>query len=129
MDERSKEPRAPQVAFTEREGYLEACFPPGDSVAVALDQGRELVRRCQELKPSRLLIDFSNLKIHPSTLNRYEMGTIASQLAPNVGRAAVVAPPSLIDPEKFGVQVASNRGLPIDIFSDRAAAVAWLTGP
>ena len=43
-----------------------------------------------------------------------------------VGRVAVIAQTSLIDPQKFGVKVAQNRGLSVDIFHDPHAALRWL---
>ena len=127
MGELSQDAGPPSVTYTEREGYLEARFPATEKAPVVLALGREMVRRCQDLKPARLPVDFSALRIQPSTLERYEMGNVASQLAPSVNRVAVVAPASLIDPKKFGTQVASNRGLTVDIFPEREAAIAWLT--
>jgi hypothetical protein len=85
-----------------------------------------MIRHCQDRKPSRVLLDMSVFRMRLSTLERYELGLIGAGLAPHVKRVAVVATPELIDPQKFGTQVASNRGLTIDIFSDREAAVAWL---
>ena len=41
-------------------------------------------------------------------------------------RLVVVAPPELIDPSRFGVDVAHNRGLQGDVFTSEAEAVAWL---
>ena len=41
-------------------------------------------------------------------------------------RVALVARAELIDPNKFGVLVARNRGFNADIFATEADAVAWL---
>jgi len=54
---------------------------------------------------------------------------IGARLAPYVGRVAVLLSPEVIDPEKFGAQVARNRGLHVDNFTDRDEALAWLLGP
>jgi hypothetical protein len=39
---------------------------------------------------------------------------------------ACLANPEVIDPQKFAVKVARNRGLEVDIFSERSEAEAWL---
>jgi hypothetical protein len=66
------------------------------------------------------------LKFEPTLLDRYGMGIIGSRFAPHVERAVVVADEKFIDPGKFGTQVAQNRGLRIEIFSDPDEALRWL---
>jgi hypothetical protein len=39
---------------------------------------------------------------------------------------AIIARPEMIDPEKFGVLVARNRGTTANIFESEAQAAAWL---
>lgn len=41
---------------------------------------------------------------------------------------AMVARPEMIDPERFGVTFAANRGLVGGVFVSEAEAVAWLDG-
>ena len=41
-------------------------------------------------------------------------------------RVAVVTYPEMIDPEKFGVTVASNIGFVSDVFTSEAEALTWL---
>ena len=41
-------------------------------------------------------------------------------------RLAVVVRPEFIDPERFGVTVAVNRGLEAEVFVSEADAIAWL---
>ena len=41
-------------------------------------------------------------------------------------RLAVVARPEMIDPEKFGVIVARNRGMVSNVITSEAEATAWL---
>jgi hypothetical protein len=43
-------------------------------------------------------------------------------------RLALVARPEMIDPQKFGVTAALNRGLIADVFVSEADAVTWLDG-
>lgn len=43
-----------------------------------------------------------------------------------VVRVALVARPEMIDPKKFGVTVARNRGFISDVFASEEEAAAWL---
>lgn len=89
-------------------------------------QLEELLRICTERRPSRLLVDMTATTLGGTTLERYKNGMIGARLAPYVGRVAVLARAEAIDPEKIGVVVARNRGLTVDVFDDRLAALAWL---
>jgi len=119
----------PSPTVTEREGYLEVALEPSTSARSILHQFEEIVEICIARKPERLFVDFSAVTGKYSTLERYDMGMIGSRLVSHVGRVAVLMSPEVIDPEKFGVQVAQNRGLHVDNFTDRAEALAWLRGP
>jgi hypothetical protein len=48
--------------------------------------------------------------------------------ATGVVRFAIVVRAEMIDPKKFGMTVARNRGMVCDVFSDETEAVAWLDG-
>ena len=41
---------------------------------------------------------------------------------------ALVVRPEMIDPKRFGVTVARNRGMVTDVFASETEAVAWLDG-
>lgn len=94
-----------------------------DEVQVELDQ---LLEICKEKKPARLLLDLRPATIEIGYLKRYELGIRGARFAPYVGKVCVVGRAELIDPEKLGVQVAQNRGLQVDIFTDPDQALAWL---
>ena len=114
------------VVFAEHEGYLEAILWDTTSFSDLKVQLFEVLALCMDRKPSRLLLNMTSVNGAWSTLDRFEMGTMGGQLAPHVGRIAALAQNSLIDPQKFGVQVARNRGLTVDVFYDRERALAWL---
>ena len=116
----------PKIVFVEREGYLDAVVPTlntGERLRLSF---REILQYCSTRKPARLLIDMSAVSVQSTTLQRYDHGIIGAQLVPYVRRVAVVAQATYIDPEKIGVVVARNRGLTVDIFDSREAALAWL---
>jgi RimJ/RimL family protein N-acetyltransferase len=65
-------------------------------------------------------------------LNTFERFELGEQVAAAAGRAmsvAMVAPAHLLDPGRFGVTVASNRGVRTAAFTDEVAALDWLVGP
>ena len=39
---------------------------------------------------------------------------------------ALCVRPDFLDPKKFGILVAQNRGLAVDAFTDRQRAIDWL---
>lgn len=64
----------------------------------------------------------------PSLAERFAMVQKWVAAARGQVRIAMVARAELIDPQKFGVTVARNRGLDADIFVSEAEAVAWFDG-
>lgn len=84
-------------------------------------------RTCARRRATRVLLDVRAMTGSITLAERYEISVRAvDALAPVVKRAALVAQPELIHPDKFGVAVATRRGLPSNIFDDMDDAVAWL---
>ena len=76
------------------------------------------------------LVDIRSLRgPPPNTLERFEIGVAAADAqkihARNIQLAVVGAEP-VIDPERFGEVVSSNRGANLRVFTDMDEAVAWL---
>lgn len=86
------------------------------------------VGACLERKLSLLLVDITGIQAALTTVDRYEISSHGAHSAAGL-KVAVFAPPDLVDPKKFGVLVARNRGLKVDIFTDREKALAWLLAP
>src|SRR3954470_5627684 len=61
-----------------------------------------------------------------TTLDRYDLGVLGGRFSEDVGRIACLVDEALVDPQTFGAQVARNRGLKVDIFSDEGEALRWL---
>jgi hypothetical protein len=123
---RPGEASSPLPTVTQREGYLEVVLQPTASSDHIKRQFEAILEICMEKKPSRLFVDFSTVTGRFTTLERYDLGMIGARFVPYVGRVAVLVSPEIQDPEKFGAQVARNRGLNVNNFVDRAAAMAWL---
>lgn len=64
----------------------------------------------------------------PTVVQRFWIVSRWALTAEGCVRLAVVACPEHIDPQRFGVTVARNRGLDGDVFVTEADAVAWLDG-
>jgi RimJ/RimL family protein N-acetyltransferase len=80
----------------------------------------------------RLLVDFRGLTtlIPPTTYERFQLGErAAAEGAPAGVTIALIGRPPVVDPDHFGVTVAVNRGLRVDVFEEEVSALQWLVGP
>ncbi len=114
------------IFCAERAGYWELRLRPTHSFPQIMEQMEEVRTFCAGRKPSRMVLDLRGIVGEFTVTDRYELGNFATRVQGLVGRVAVIAQASLIDPQKFGVRVAQNRGLNVDIFSDSDAALRWL---
>jgi len=96
----------------------------------SLKRGLELYKRLVDEAVARginsILLDGSAITGGLSTLDQYELGrTIADYcLGQSVTlKLAVLRQPPI---DKFGAQVARNRGLTVEVFTEREAAENWL---
>lgn len=62
----------------------------------------------------------------PNVVDRYFFVKEWARAADRFVRVAMVARPEMIDPQKFGVTVASNNAMIADVFESEEAALAWL---
>ena len=60
-----------------------------------------------------------------TTFMRYELAVRWAQSAGTL-RVALVVPEALMDPKKFAMLMAHNRGVNGDVFTDEAEALRWL---
>ena len=116
------------ILITEHEGYWELGLRPTPSFPKVMRQLQEVRVFCKDKKPARLMLDLRGIIGTFTVTDRYELGSFGGSLQGLVGRVAVIAQPEFIDPEKFGVQVAQNRGLNVDVFTSAEAALGWLLG-
>lgn len=114
--------------FQLSEGYA-AYRPAGE---VTLLQGVALVTAAihyaREQKIPRLLLDVTRLTGFPSPdlIARYDMAKEWAEAGESALKVVMVAPAHLIDPQRFGVVVARNRGLNVNTFPSEAEALQWL---
>ena len=62
----------------------------------------------------------------PNVIERYYFINEWAKASGHSVHVAVVAYPEMIDPEKFGVTVATNIGFVCDVFTSEEQALAWL---
>ncbi|HEX8913108.1 MAG TPA: hypothetical protein VF796_12180 [Humisphaera sp.] len=107
-----------------------ACYRPIGTVRFA--EAAALITRAiavaREQQADDVLVDTTGLTgfAPPGTVERYLAVTQWAHEARGRLRLAIVARRDMIDPQKFGVTVAANRGLVSDIFDTEADARAWL---
>jgi len=77
---------------------------------------------------TKILVDVTGLSGYtvPTLADRFWMAQDWAHAAQGRLILAVVALPEYIDPKKFGVRAAADAGLKGDVFTDTAAAEAWL---
>jgi hypothetical protein len=99
---------------------------------VSFEQAVEMVARAmvhaRESGCHDLLVNtygFSGLE-SPDVFARYNLAVRWAESAGSKLRVALAAPSELIDPEKIAITMAHNRGAMGDVFTNEAAAIAWL---
>jgi hypothetical protein len=122
------QPRETGVKVGAHPKHLEAVATGPYSADLLNAQIAEAVAACRKRKKSHLLLDLAELTVNLSLMDRYRLGIFGAEVGVGL-KVAVLAKPEMIDARKFGVEVASNRGLRVDIFSDRPEAVRWLLSP
>jgi hypothetical protein len=107
-------------------GYLAARFvgvgAPGD----VSEQFESIAEDCKHTKNDKLLIDTTGYDVKASTVDRFLLGERGQIFACYRIKVAFFSRPEQIDPQKFGVLVARNRGVNVDAFTDFQAAEEWL---
>jgi hypothetical protein len=83
---------------------------------------------CRKQGHRRLLIDTTKWTGHPSpdTYERYMWAQAFAKASNAQVKLAMVLRPEMMDPEKFEVTVAANRGLKGNVFVSEMDASTWL---
>ena len=113
----------------ESKGHILVVTATGQiSLEEALSVYKQSVDAAVERDLGLVLVDFLAVQGELSTLELYELGRTIGEYAarkfPGLKVATVGCPPLV---NGFAAQVASNRGLSAETFSDQQQAVAWLS--
>jgi len=107
----------------------------------SLDEAKRIFVEMMEAvalhKTKRLLFDGRTLTGNPQTLERFYYAEFAAATvaqfkrrdASGVTRFAYLLKEPVLDPERFGENVAANRGMLVQAFDNPHEALAWLGTP
>ena len=88
----------------------------------------EIIAFAREQGVRKLLIDTTHWTGHssPDTLERYSVAGEFAKAASSAIKLAMVVRPEMMDPDKFEVTVARNRGMKGNVFDSEKDALSWL---
>jgi len=115
-----------QLQIEQMPSYLVARFIGAGVADEIWPQFESIAEHCKYTKNNKVLIDVTRAEAKFSLLDRFLGGESARIFAVYNIKVAGVDTPERIDPEKFGVLVARNRGVNVDMFTDFQAAEEWL---
>ena len=105
------------------------CRPQGRvTMEQAVAQVIEAIRHCRANAVPQLMFNGHGLTGFPSPSlpERYFIARQLAAAAEGQVQVGLVVHAHMIDPEKFGIQVARNAGMNADVFDNEPAALAWL---
>lgn len=98
-------------------------------LATSIDAFTRIYREASIAGLKKALVDCSGIRGELSTAQRYELGESVTAAYHREGgslRIAVIGRPPVLT--GFGALVASNRGLPAQVFESKFKALEWLNG-
>ncbi len=117
-----------ELDIREEEGFLRAVLPDYKDSSGYMSHADAILARCEKIAQNRILVDATALTALIPVLQLYEIGTyMAKQIEGRYIRAAVIANPEQIYPDRFFETVARNRGMDLRVFTSSVEAQAWLT--
>jgi hypothetical protein len=113
------------LELSEGGGFLEARYLGSYTLEGFKSQMERSVQAAREKNLTRLLVDVRGLLGYaPSTVDRYEIGRFGAEISEGLWVAALGTVEQFRD--TFSTRVAQNRGVLIEVFTDRSLAIAWL---
>lgn len=97
-----------------------------DSLGEVQAYGAAILQACVESGCTRVLCDERELIYNLSVFDTYELARVTSELAPGLGKAAIVCNQDNVSDAQFWETVAVNRGLMVRVFLSLAEAETWL---
>jgi hypothetical protein len=105
--------------------------PSGNcSLVEAVELVTSAIAYCRNQSIPKLMVDVTGLVgvPIPSLVDRFLMVEEWAQAGKGLVIAAMVAQPEYIHPDKFGVKVAADLGMMVDVFTSNKDALNWLVG-
>jgi hypothetical protein len=115
-----------QLQMEQMPGYLAARFIGPGAPGEASERFESIAEHCERTKNDKLLIDTTGYNVKASAIDRFQLGERLQVFARHRIKVAFVCRPEQIDPQKFGMLVARNRGATVETFTDFQDAEEWL---
>ena len=113
-----------QIPFESRAGGLIIRFNNRDLLERMVPTFEAIAKLIQSHQARAALIDFRGIPGDTTFMEKYHLGETAARCLPRIA-LAVLALDSQLDPGRIGALAAANRGTPIELFTDPAAAESW----
>jgi len=115
-----------QLQMDQIAGYLAARFIGYGEPGEASERFESIAEQCKRTNNDKLLIDTTGYDAKVSTSDRFLLGERLLVFARHRIKVAFVSRPEQVDPQKFGMLVARNRGATVETFTDFQSAEGWL---
>jgi hypothetical protein len=114
--------------FEAHEGYAVSRLAGSVTLQQAADAATRAIVTSRERGIRRLLVDGMQLTgfPSPSVADRYFITRGFAAASNNQVEVSFVLQQHIIDPDRFGIVVATNLGMRANVFSSPAEALAWL---
>jgi hypothetical protein len=118
----------PPEHFEVREGYCSYRLSGHGPLAEAAGKVIDAIGYSREQRIRNLLIDATRWTGHsrPDVWERFTWAEAFANAARSSVKLAMVVRPEMMDPDKFEVTVAKNRGLRGNVFDSEKEALDWL---
>lgn len=97
-----------------------------DSVEEVNQYGMAIIEKALACGTTHVLCDETKLEYALSTFSTFESAKFIAEVAPKVGRVAIVTSAKNAKDGQFWEDVAVNRGLQVRVMTDRKRAEAWI---
>lgn len=114
--------------FEPRDGYVFYQLAGRVSIDQVVKAVTQVIVATRDQGVKRLLVDASKLSgfASPSVADRYFIVRGWAEVAGGQVEMSMVVQQHLIDPDRFGVIVATNLGMRANVFSSQSEAITWL---
>jgi NOL1/NOP2/fmu family ribosome biogenesis protein len=115
-----------QLQMEQMPDYLAVRFTGVGEAKDVWRQFKLIAEHCRRAKGDKLLIDISRAEGELSVLEKY-LAAEESQIFARYGiKVAFIEKPERMDPRRFFLVAARNRGVKVEAFTDWQAAEEWL---
>jgi len=115
-----------QIQIEQGSGYLAARFIGAAEPSEGLRHFESIADHCRRTINNKLLIDITRFDVRLTVTTRFLAGEKLEIFAVQRIKVAIVGRPEQLDPGRFAMLVARNRGVNVEVFTDFQSAEEWL---